>query len=116
MRVLIIDDTQDVAYLVSMLVKHCGHDTCVVNVPQDALDVARKWKPEFVFMDLAMPGMDGYAVARQLRQHGELNGARIVALSGYAPDGEKEQLSGIDGHVLKPISLTQLRSLLSEVP
>jgi CheY-like chemotaxis protein len=116
MRVLIIDDNQDVSYLVSMLVKHCGHDTRVVSVAEDALGVAREWKPEFVFLDLAMPGMDGYAVARLLRQHGHLNGAKIVALSGYPHDGEKEQMAGIDGHVLKPITLTQLRCLLSNLP
>jgi CheY-like chemotaxis protein len=115
MRVLIIDDSRDVSYLVSVLVQHFGHETKVVTVPQAALGIAIDWKPEFVFMDLAMPGMDGYTVARQLRDHARLNGAKILALSGYPQDCVREQTAGIDGHVLKPISAAQLKRLLGDV-
>lgn len=112
MRVLIIDDSRDASYLVSVLVNRFGHDAKVLNVPQAAVDVAKDWKPEFVFMDLAMPGMDGYEVARQLREHAGLNGAKIIALSGYARDTNKEGLAGLDGHISKPISARQLATLL----
>ena len=114
MRVLIIDDSRDTSHLVSVLVERFGHETKVVTVPQAALDIAQDWKPEFVFMDLAMPGMDGYTVARQLRDHGGLDGAKIIALSGYAHDGEKAKAAGIDGHVLKPISAVKLKALLGD--
>jgi CheY-like chemotaxis protein len=112
MRVLIIDDSRDASYLVSVLVNRFGHDAKVLNVPQAAVDVAKDWKPEFVFMDLAMPGMDGYEVARQLRERAGLNGAKIIALSGYARDTNKEELAGLDGHISKPISARQLATLL----
>ena len=112
MRVLIIDDSRDASHLVTVLVKHFGHDAMALTVPQAAVDIAKDFKPEFVFMDLAMPGMDGYEVARQLREHGNLNGAKIIALSGYQQDQEKEKLAGIDGHVLKPITANRLATLL----
>ncbi len=67
MRVLVIDDSRDTAHLVSVLVEHFGHETKVVTVTKVAVDVARDWQPEFVFVDLAMPDIDGYDMARQLR-------------------------------------------------
>ncbi len=114
MRVLIIDDSPDATYLMSVLVQHYGHETVVVNLPEEALEVATDWKPEFVFMDLAMPGIDGYSVARQLRESAGLNGARIFALSGYQQNSEKQAVAGIDGHVLKPIDIKQIESLLGD--
>jgi CheY-like chemotaxis protein len=114
MRVLIIDDNRDISYLVSSLVERFGHQTKVVTVPQAALDIAQDWKPEFVFIDLAMPGMDGYSVARLLRDRGGLDGAKIIALSGYAQNTDKEDAAGIDGHVLKPISAVKIKQLLGD--
>jgi CheY-like chemotaxis protein len=114
MRVLIIDDSGDTSFLLSSLVERFGHDAKAVTVPQAALDVAKDWKPEFVFMDLAMPRMDGYAVARQLRDHANLKGAKIVALSGYQHDADKEKAAGIDAHILKPITVVRLKQLLGD--
>ena len=90
MRVLIIDDSRDASHLVSVLVKHFGHEAMALTVPQAAVDIATDWKPELVLLDLAMPGMDGYGVARQLRERAGLNGAKIIALSGYQQDEERE--------------------------
>ena len=70
------------------------------------------YKPEFVFVDLAMPALDGYEVARQLRECAGLDGTKILALSGYPPNGERESESGIDGHIAKPITAVRLKSLL----
>jgi CheY-like chemotaxis protein len=114
MRVLVIDDSRDTAHLVSILVQHFGHETKVVTVTKVAVDVARDWQPEFVFMDLAMPEIDGYEMARQLRDGAGLKSARIFALSGHSENLDKQRVAGIDGHVLKPISMVQIKSLLGD--
>ncbi len=114
MRVLVIDDSRDTAHLVSVLVEHFGHETKVVTVTKVAVDVAREWQPEFVFVDLAMPEIDGYDMARQLRDFAGLKSARIFALSGYTEDPAKQKVAGIDGHVQKPISMVQIKSLLGD--
>lgn len=112
MRVLIIDDSVDASYLLSKLVEHCGHETRVVNLPEQAAEVAAAWQPDFIFTDVVMPGMDGYTVARQLRNDAGLSNAPIYALSGgYRSVGE-EEVAGIHGHLLKPIGLRQIDSLL----
>jgi CheY-like chemotaxis protein len=113
-RVLVIDDSRDAAHLVSVLVQHFGHETKVVTVTKVAVDVARDWQPEFVFMDLAMPEIDGYEMARQLRENAGLDRARIFALSGHTENADRQKIAGIDGHVLKPISMVQIRSLLGD--
>jgi CheY-like chemotaxis protein len=78
------------------------------------VDVARDFKPDFVFVDLAMPGMDGYEVARQFRALDDLDGAKIVALSAHTRDEDREKCSGIDGHILKPITAARLKQLLGD--
>jgi len=113
-RVLVIDDSRDTAHLVSVLVEYFGHETKVVTVSKVAVDIARDWQPEFVFMDLAMPEIDGYEMARQLRDSAGLKGARIFALSGHNENADKQKIAGIDGHVLKPISMVQIKSLLGD--
>ena len=112
MRVLIIDDNEDSSFLLSRLVEHCGHEVKTASVPQQALELATGWQPRFVFVDLAMPEMDGYTLSQQLRQRAGLNDARIYALSGYPQNVQKQQVAGLDGHLLKPIGLKQIEALL----
>jgi CheY-like chemotaxis protein len=114
MRVLIIDDNRDSSYVVSLLVQHLGHEAMVLTAPQAAVDVAKDFKPEFVFMDLAMPRLDGYEVARRLREQAGLSAAKIVALTAHPRDEDREKASGIDGHVLKPTSAVCLKMLLGD--
>ena len=114
MRVLVIDDSRDAAHLVSVLVEHFGHETKVVTVTKVAVDTAKDWQPEFVFVDLSMPEIDGYEMARELRDSAGLKSARIFALSGYTANPDKQKTAGIDGHVLKPISMVQIKSLLGD--
>lgn len=112
MRVLIIDDNRDSSFLVSELVRFCGHEAMVLTTPQAAVEIAKDWKPEIVLLDLAMPGISGYEVARQLRAKADLNGAKIIALSGYAQDEERQKCAGIDAHILKPMTAKRLAKLL----
>jgi two-component system CheB/CheR fusion protein len=114
MRVLIIDDDRDVSQLMSLLVDHLGHEAKALTVPQAAIEIAKNWQPELVLLDLAMPGMNGHEVAKQLREYAGLAKARIIAVSAHQPDGDKETAAGIDAHLVKPLTTVQLAKLLDE--
>jgi two-component system CheB/CheR fusion protein len=114
MRVLVIDDNRDVAWCLAQLIKSCGHETAVAVTPADGLRQALEHRPDLIFLDLAMPDEDGYTLASQLRESGLAN-VRIIAVSGYQDSACKRNSSGIDQHIVKPISLSLLKQLLEPV-
>lgn len=109
-----IDDNEDSAFLMSELVKACGCEARFCTCPQTSLLVAREWQPQFVFLDLAMPAMNGYLLAPKLREAVNDAGLRIMLASGYLPDAALLAEARIDGHVLKPVALERLKELLSK--
>ena len=111
MRILVIDDNSDVAWCFAQLIKQCGHEVSVAVTPAEGLRLALENRPEVVFLDLAMPGEDGYTLASRLR-HGGLPDVRIIAVSGYQDSVRERELAGIDQHVVKPVSLETLKRLL----
>ena len=112
MRVLIVEDAPDFAQIVEMLVVRCGHDVKTVPTGEAALSYAQHVRPELVLVDLGLPGMDGYELASRLRNDVGLVNSKIMALSGYAPDQRRNEAAGIDGHLMKPLKLSVLKSLL----
>ena len=82
-RILVIDDNSDVAEALAQLLRDFGHEVQIALSGPDGLKTAAAFAPEVVFVDIGMPGMDGYEVARQLRQQTELKKSKLVALSGY---------------------------------
>lgn len=112
MRVLIVEDAPDFAQLLEMLVARCGHDVETVATGRAALDRAEQTRPELVLVDLGLPGMDGYEVASRMRSDIGLADAKIMALSGYASDERRNREAGIDGHLMKPLKMSLLKSLL----
>jgi two-component system response regulator ArlR len=70
MRVLVIDDNRDVAWCLAQLIKSCGHETAIAVTPADGLKLAQECRPDLIFLDLAMPGEDGYSLASNLRLSG----------------------------------------------
>jgi len=114
MRVLVIDDNRDVAWCLAQLIKSCGHETAIAVTPADGLRLAHERRPDLIFLDLAMPGEDGYALATRLRDC-ELPGVRIIAVSGYQDSVQARELAGIDQHFVKPVSLEMLKQLLEPV-
>jgi CheY-like chemotaxis protein len=115
LHVLVVDDDQDTAASCSMLLRLCGHDVEVAVDGPSALHAARINHPDVVLLDLAMPKMDGWAVAQQIRQH--RNGKRpwIVVISGYGSKADRlhSHESGIDLHLIKPVDPTDLVDLLT---
>jgi CheY-like chemotaxis protein len=111
MRVLVIDDNRDVAWCLAQLIKSCGHETAIAVTPADGLRLAQERRPDLIFLDLAMPGEDGYSLASHLR-HSGLASVRIVAVSGYQDSVPRRESAGIDQHLVKPVSLDTLKQLL----
>jgi CheY-like chemotaxis protein len=116
-RVLVVDDCKDAAESLAILLRLWGHDVvCVAHDGPEALEAARRQRPEMVFLDIGMPGMTGYELARHLRA---LDGGReffLIAVTGYgrAEDRQRSRESGIDCHLLKPCSPDGLRRLLTQ--
>lgn len=114
-RVLVVDDNQAAADLLSTLVKQLGNQVCVANDGQQAIDMALRFQPDVVLMDLGMPKMDGYAAARHIRQQPWGRDLLLIALTGWGQDGHKRRTreAGFDHHLVKPADPAMLKGLLA---
>jgi len=114
-RVLVVDDSVDSAETLGELLRIWGHDVSIAHDGEEALRQAREIRPDVVLLDIGLPGMDGYAVAGQLRAEG-LAGRLLVAISGYSgiEDRERMKEAGFDGHLVKPVEPTALQALFTE--
>jgi signal transduction histidine kinase/CheY-like chemotaxis protein len=117
-RVLIIEDNVDAADSLREALQLNQHEVAVSYNGPAGIAKARTFKPEIVFCDIGLPGMDGFEVARAFRADAVLKGAYLVALSGYAlPEDVQHALeSGFDQHLAKPLSLESLEQTLARVP
>lgn len=116
LRVLIVDDNVDTAESLAMLLKLFGHETRVAHTGQRALQMAVAEKPDAVVLDIGLPGMDGYQVAERIRQHEELAGVRLIAVSGYGQESDRRRSAeaGFNHHLVKPVDPAKLQDLLSQ--
>jgi CheY-like chemotaxis protein len=114
-RVLIVDDNVDAAETLQMVVSTMGHDAETVHDGRSALDAARRKRPDVVLLDISMPGMDGFTVARTMRSQPELRDIRVVALTGFGQrdDRRRTREAGFDDHLVKPVSPEDLQRLLA---
>lgn len=114
LRVLIIDDNHDIALTLAALVRHSGHEVRVAYDGPAAIDVARNYQPEMILVDIGLPGMDGYEVARHLRAELGLSKALLAALTGYGQEEDRRRSldAGFDEHLVKPIRTETLALLL----
>jgi CheY-like chemotaxis protein len=113
-RVLVVDDNVDSADSIAMLLQVSGHEVRVAYSGQDALDMAGKYQPDILLLDIGLPGMDGYEVARRLRKHPELKEVKLIAVTGYGQDADRlqSQEAGFDYHLVKPVDAQKLQDLL----
>ena len=114
MRILVTDDNVDAAMTLASLLELYGHDIRVAHDGMEALQIAVQFQPELAFLDIGMPGISGYEVARQIRQIPGLERTRIAAISGW---GAKEDLArakdaGFDAHFTKPVAPARLSEFL----
>ena len=114
-RVLIVDDNADAAETLALLLEELGHTTRVVVESREALAAALAFQPDVAFLDLGMPHLDGYQLARALRAAPGLAQLRLAALSGWGTDEDREKTrqAGIDHHLTKPVLLDDVLKLLS---
>jgi len=115
-RILVVDDNQDAANSLGMLLRLTGQEVQVAHDGLGALQAVRAFRPDVVFLDLGMPGMDGYEVARRLRDAPEVKGVVLVALTGWGQDEDRlrSQEAGFDHHLVKPIEPEALCALLAD--
>lgn len=113
-RILVVDDNPDAANSLAMLLRMSGYEVTTAFDGPTAIDLAKQLKPTLIFLDIGMPDMDGYEVARQLRQDPNLGNVRLVALTGWGQiqDRERTAAAGIDQHLVKPIEPAMLQQVL----
>lgn len=116
-RILIVDDNDDAADLLSLMLEHAGHVTTVAHDGPSALELAPVCDPQIVFLDIGLPGMSGYEVARQLRLDPRFSQTTLVALTGWGTREDKRRAvaAGFDLHLTKPIDARALQSALEQM-
>jgi CheY-like chemotaxis protein len=114
-RVLIVDDNQDAANSLALLLKLGGHETASVYSPVDALQRAVAFRPDVVLLDIGLPGMDGYEVAQKMRELPGLRDIRLIAVTGYgrSDDRIRARDAGFDDHLTKPVEYAVLERTLA---
>jgi PAS domain S-box-containing protein len=113
-QILLVDDNIDAADVLAETLELLGHQVVIAHDGPQALAAAQKFRPTTVLLDIGLPVMDGYEVARLLREGWGDHAARFVAITGYGQetDREKARSAGFDAHLVKPIDLTELVALL----
>jgi signal transduction histidine kinase len=113
-RILVVEDNLDSAEAMLLLLRGAGHDVTVVNDGAEAVAVARRVRPEVVLLDIGLPGMDGYALARELRRLDETRHARLIAVSGYGQPKDRARSldAGFDLHLVKPVDPERLAAAI----
>ena len=116
-RVLVVDDNRDAAISLGLLLKLLGSEVQVVNDGPAALEILQSYRPTVVLLDLGMPGMDGYEVARRIREQPEGQTLMLIALTGWGQEEDRRRTSqaGFDHHLLKPADMAALKSLFSSI-
>jgi PAS domain S-box-containing protein len=114
-RVLVVDDNVDAAESLATLMRLEGHEVRVAHNGPEALRVAEEHHPEAVLLDIGLPGMNGYEVARSLRQQEHSRQATLVAVTGYGQEEDRRlsREAGFNYHLTKPVDLTVLQQLLA---
>ncbi|MDB4964929.1 MAG: two-component hybrid sensor and regulator [Myxococcales bacterium] len=115
LRVLIVDDNRDAAELLAEAVRLQGHEVVVVHDGPEALGVVEDFDPDTAILDIGLPVMDGYELARHLRARPLGRETRLIAVTGYGQENDRAQAkaAGFDSHLVKPVQLSVLMELLS---
>jgi signal transduction histidine kinase/CheY-like chemotaxis protein len=114
--ILVVDDNRDAAETLRDLLEMAGHRVALAYSGPAAIEAARRILPEVILCDIGLPGLDGYEVARAVREHAGTAGARLIAVSGFGQeeDRRRSQEAGFERHLTKPINYEELEQLLAE--
>ena len=113
-RILIVDDNDDAASSLAKLLEHAGHEVRDVRDGRSALDIVREFAPDVVLLDIGLPDMDGWELARALRSDERIGPIKLIAISGYgqAADRRRSRDAGIDQHLTKPVDYASIAAWL----
>jgi signal transduction histidine kinase len=113
-RILIVDDSRDGGESLAMLLRVLGAEVALAHSGRVALERVDSFKPDVVLLDIGMPGMDGYEVARRIRANPDNRGMSLIALTGWGQDEDRKRsvAAGFNHHLVKPADIDQLRQLL----
>ena len=114
-RVLVVDDSADAADSLALLLELEGHQVATTYSASAALEAAERLQPDVAFIDIGLPQMDGYEVARRLRASDCCRGTRLVALTGYGQPDDRDEArrAGFDHHLVKPADWRSIGAILS---
>ena len=114
-RILIVDDSRDGGESLAMLLRVLGADVALAHSGRAALDCINSFRPDVVLLDIGMPGMDGYEVARRIRANPNNRHISLIALTGWGQDEDRQRstAAGFNHHLVKPADIDQLRQILT---
>ncbi|HEY1599070.1 MAG TPA: response regulator, partial [Pirellulales bacterium] len=101
-------------HTLAVLLERNGHEVRLAREGREALDIALRYKPDVILIDIGLPDIDGYEVAQTLRQHDSFANTTLIAISGYATDNDRDRArqATFDHHLAKPVELEALQTLL----
>lgn len=113
-RVLVVDDNVDSAESLGLLLSLMKYQVRIAHDGPTALEVVREFQPEIVLLDIGLPGMDGYEIARRLRRQPGTENVLLAAVTGYGAEEDRllSREAGFDHHLVKPVGADTLRSIL----
>jgi CheY-like chemotaxis protein len=116
--VLVVDDNSDAAETLADILRELGHVISVAHDGPTALAAAAAFRPHVALLDIGLPVMDGYELARRLREQPELRRTQLFAITGYGQESDRQRSreAGFQEHLVKPIDLTHLAELIDTVP
>jgi CheY-like chemotaxis protein len=117
-RVVVVDDNQDAAESLAMLLGMSGHEVRVAFDGPAGLALAQEYAPDIMLIDIGLPGMDGYEVARRVREQEQGRRALLIAATGYGQSEDRacSSSAGFDHHFVKPLALDALINLIGSAP
>ncbi|MEZ0262222.1 MAG: response regulator [Alphaproteobacteria bacterium] len=117
-RILIIEDSIDAAETTRMVLEREGHDVRIASTGLEGIATAHDFKPNIILCDIGLPGIDGYQVAKRLRQDPALSDTYVIALTGYGREKDRKlaEEAGFNEHMTKPIDFPILRRTLTQLP
>lgn len=113
-RILVVDDNEDAADLLAMMLERLGHTTRVAHDANEALEIVDAFASDLAILDIGLPVMDGYELARRLRERPATSAMKLLALTGYAQasDRDRATAAGFDAHLVKPISIDGIEAII----
>ena len=114
-RILVVEDNRDAADSLRLLLELSGHEVAVAYSGHDGLQAAEQYQPDVVLCDIGLPGLDGYGVARQLRDNPTTAKARLIAVTAYGEDEDRRRSheAGFEQHLVKPVDPAALHRVLN---